>query len=71
MSGNLLRCGIIDNRACNHVLVRGKDDPYGLAPIKVTEAESKPSSRCDFALNSSSAKCRRSTEAVRDGGFCI
>lgn len=36
-------CNILDNRCILTPRLRAKDDPYGLAPIRVTEAESKPS----------------------------
>ena len=46
---NNLGLDILDNRREFTPRVRDKDDPYGLAPIRVTEAESKPSAGCNFA----------------------
>ena len=39
----IIDCGLLDNRRTFTPKLRAKDDPYGLAPIRVTDAESKPS----------------------------
>jgi len=61
----IFKCVKVFFRAYNYAQLRAKDDPYGLAPIRVTDAESKPSTpRFPKGFG-------RWVQAVSDGGFCL